>query len=382
MRVITVGIEPQIRQPVQQKIDGRSHLEASEMHTETYVDTVAPRQVALLLTEDVELVGVREPVLLVGRRPEHRHHRRACGNRHPTEHRVFGRHTGDRQQRRFPPHALLDRLRKQRAVGANCLELVRVRQQREEQAAQRAVGRLDTGRQQEPEEREDLLVTEFLPVDLGGGERTDQILTWVGPAGFKDRREVFTQRSRGCKSPFGIHQPAQQRDRPPLELGIVFLGQSEQTGDDLARIVEGELLDQICSAVGRELVDQAVGDATDQLVLPPCQRLLRERFRDEAAKPTVDRLIHAEHHPFAQHRTEGRDDGGRRERLVVAQHLLDVLVAIHDEHRQRFFVRQSTGRFEALHRLFAADPRQLRVRVTDVAGDGVVKRPEVLEVVE
>jgi hypothetical protein len=116
-------------------------------------------------------------------------------------------------------------------------------------------------------------------------------------------------------------------------LRVVLLRQAQQTGNDLAGIVKGELLDQICLAVGCELIDQTIRHPADQLIFPPRQRLLPECLRDQRTQPPVDRLVHAEHHPFAQHRAEGSDDGRRRERLVVAQHLLDVLVAIHDEHR-------------------------------------------------
>ena len=71
-----------------------------------------------------------------------------------------------------------------------------------------------------------------------------------------------------------------------------------------------------------------------------------------------------------------------RERLVVAQHLLDVFVAVHDEHRQRFLVRKRARRLESLHRFLAAQSRQLGIRVAHVAGDRVVERTEVVEVVE
>src|SRR4029077_17765140 len=122
--------------------------------------------------------------------------------------------------------------------------------------------------------------------------------------------------------------------------------------------------------------------ATDQFVFPPRQRLLRERLRYQRPQPTVDRFVHAEHHAVTQHGTEGREDRRRREGLVVSEHLLDVLVAVRDEHRQRLLVWQSPRRFQSLNRLLAAYPRQLGVRITNITGDGVVEGPEVLEVVE
>src|SRR6202012_2829601 len=62
--------------------------------------------------------------------------------------------------------------------------------------------------------------------------------------------------------------------------------------------------------------------------------------------------------------------------------LLDILVAIHDEHRQRFLVRKRTRGLESLHRLLAAQSRQLGVRVAYVPGDRVVESAEVVQVVE
>ena len=195
-------------------------------------------------------------------------------------------------------------------TASNC---VGIRQQREQQVAQRAVGRLDAGGQQQPQEREDLLVFELVAVDFGGGERADQILFRLGSASLKNRREVVTQRGGGAQSAFRVHQPAQQRDRPPLELRVVLLWQPEQTRDDLARIVEGELLDQIRPAVRGEVVDQAVGDAPNEFILPARQRLLRERLLHQRPQPAVHRFVHPQHHALTEHRTERRDDARRRE---------------------------------------------------------------------
>ncbi len=45
----------------------------------------------------------------------------------------------------------------------------------------------------------------------------------------------------------------------------------------------------------------------------------------------MHRFVHAQHHAIAEHRAECRDDTGRRECQIVTQHLLGVLVAVHDE---------------------------------------------------
>ena len=71
---------------------------------------------------------------------------------------VARRGAHDAEQRRLPAQALLDRLRHQAAVGAQRVELVGVGEQAEEQVARRAVRRLGAGREQQPEERADLVV--------------------------------------------------------------------------------------------------------------------------------------------------------------------------------------------------------------------------------
>ena len=83
------------------------------------------------------------------------------------DHRVARRGAHDREQRRLPTQALFDRLRHQRAVGAQRVELLRVREQTEEQVARRAVGGLRAGRQQEAKEGDDLVVGEALALELG-----------------------------------------------------------------------------------------------------------------------------------------------------------------------------------------------------------------------
>ena len=66
-----------------------------------------------------------------------------------------------------------------------------------------------------------------------------------------------------------------------------------------------------------------------------CQRAkdFCENAFEPATQPAVDRLVHAEHDALTQHGAESGDDAGRRERQVIAQHLLGVLVAVHDEDR-------------------------------------------------
>ncbi len=92
-------------------------------------------------------------------------------------------------------------------------------------------------------------------------------------------------------------------------------------------------------------------------------------------------LVHAQHHPVAEHVTEDLDHGVGRVGLVVTQHRLDVLVPVDDEDRLALLAGHR-GHVDPLDRRLVALFGQLRVRVTDIARDDVVECPEVLEVVE
>ena len=212
-------------------------------------------------------------------------------------------------------------------------------------------------------------------------EAADQVLTWLGPAFLQDRFEVVDERLRCGQTAFRVDGEGQHRDRPALELREVLFRQPEQRGDDAGRVREGERLDQVGLTVRGEPVDQFVADAPDDLVFPTRQRLLGERLGHQRPEPAVYGFVHAQHHAVAQHVAEDLDHGVRRERLVVAQHLLDVLVPVHDEDGLALLARHR-GHVDALDRRLVALLGQLRVRVSDVARDDVVERPEVLEVVE
>ena len=164
---LPVGIEAQVGQAVEQQLERDAHLEPGEVHPEADVDAVAPRDVGLRRAEDVEAVGIRITILVAVGRTEQRHDRRAGGDRNARQLRVAGGHARDDEQRRFPPNRLLDRLRDQRPIGANGVELLGVGEQPEEQVPGRAVRGLDAGGEQQAQEREDLLVGEALAVDLG-----------------------------------------------------------------------------------------------------------------------------------------------------------------------------------------------------------------------
>ena len=137
-------------------------------------------------------------------------------------------------ERRLPAQALLDRLLHQRAVGAQRVELVGVRQQAEQQVARRAVGRLGAGGEQQPEEGEDLLVGEALAVELGLREHADQVVARVARAARRARRRSSRAAAADaleCRAPMStvtlISSTAQR-----WNCGRSSRGQPEHRGDD------------------------------------------------------------------------------------------------------------------------------------------------------
>ena len=108
---------------------------------------------------------------------------------------------GGDEQRRLPADRLLHRLLHQRAVGAQGVELVGVREQAEEEVARGPVGGLGAGGEQEPEEREDLLVVEDLAVELGGDEVADDVVAGIGAALVDDGRRGSPASTADAASP-------------------------------------------------------------------------------------------------------------------------------------------------------------------------------------
>ena len=95
VRVVAVGIQPQIGQPVEQKVDRSAHLEPRQMHAETDVNPVSPADRDLGLHGRCRIGQGRGIVLLPVGRAQHRHHRTALRNRHPTEFGVPARDPRD-----------------------------------------------------------------------------------------------------------------------------------------------------------------------------------------------------------------------------------------------------------------------------------------------
>jgi hypothetical protein len=131
----------------------------------------------------------------------------------------------------------------------------------------------------------------------------------------------------------------------------------------------------LSSGVSRRRLS-SIASSPDQLVLPPGQRLLPKGRRDQGAVTAVLRIVHSEHDVLAHDRAHDQvDDVRGGERLGVAQHPHDVLVAIDEEDRLLIVVRHVRG-IEALHGVRAQRPGQLRVGVAHITRDAVVEQTE------
>src|SRR5439155_19803440 len=95
----------------------------------------------------------------------------------------------------------VDRAADEGAVRPHGLQLVGVCEQAAEEVARRAIGGLGARGEEEAEEREDLLVGEPLPVELGVREDADHVLLRVAAARREDAGYVVAERLGGGKSP-------------------------------------------------------------------------------------------------------------------------------------------------------------------------------------
>src|SRR6516162_5714621 len=295
VRIVTVRVEAQAGQPVEQEVERYPHLDPGQVHAEADVRPLTPCDARPGGAEDVVVIGVIPPRLVPVRRRQHRHQRRSGGDGHAAQDGVPGGDPGDVEQRRLVAHGFLDCLRDEGSVGADGLQLIGAREQREQQVPGRAVGRLDPRGQQQPQEREDLFVTEPLAVELGLGQVADQVVAGLAAPVVEYPREIllYLLRRRDRRLPSG--EDAEYRDGPALEPLVVRAGQPQHAGDHLGRVGEGELPDELGVPPAVETVDEIAGDRVDELGFPARDGLGPEGGGHQGAVAPVLRVVHAEH---------------------------------------------------------------------------------------
>ena len=169
----------------------------------------------------------------------------------PSSSDVAHRRAADAGERRLPAEALLDRDRHERAVVAERGELLGPGEQAEHEVARRPVGGLGAGREQQPQERDDLLVGEALPVELGLGEDADHVVAGVLAAVGDHAGEEVVQPLRRLEAALDVEADADELDRLAVELRQLVGGQAEHARDDVDRERPEELADQVGASLAR-----------------------------------------------------------------------------------------------------------------------------------
>jgi hypothetical protein len=151
---------------------------------------------------------------------------------------------------------------------------------------------------------------------------------------------------------------------------------TQQARDDLARIVEGELLHQIrlCRWANLSIRLFATQPTNSS---PHRANDFCENAFDINERSLPGSVVHA----------EGAFANGPKAAMTTAEETFrcraasaDILVAIHDERDSDSW--RAPGRLESLHRFLVAQSRQFGVGVTHVTGYRVVESAKVVEVVE
>ncbi len=318
------------------------------MHPQAGVDPETEGDVVAIRPEDVEPVRVGVPPAIPVGVAQQEDDVGALGYRDTADAGVGGRPPQDHRHRRLPSDHLVEGGRDERTVGSYRRQLVRVGQQGEQQRAECPVRRLRAGRQQEQEEREDLLVGQALP-----GQLADEVVLRSPSADGEYLAEVPPQRDRRGDRPVPVGDDTNQLGGPVPELRIVRCGQAQDASDDLYREVEGQLFDQCRPAASHEAVDELLDHRSDRRLV---QRRRAERRRHQRPLPPMLRLVHLQDRPAHDGTGDTLVDRGR-ERLAVPQNL-DAFVQ--PGHRDHPAVGPHPCHIGMVHQTFVWDHRLCR----------------------
>src|SRR3984893_13638809 len=149
---IVVGDQGDVRQPVEDALQGDPGLQPGQVQSETRVFARCKCDVGQGLPEDIELLGQFPSAFVTVRRPDAHVNQCVRRNLDTLDLGVFGGGSLHGGQGRLVPKTLFNRPRDQLAVLLHRRELAGVRQQVVEQVPRRPVGRLQTRGQQESQE--------------------------------------------------------------------------------------------------------------------------------------------------------------------------------------------------------------------------------------
>ena len=172
-----VGVEAQVRQPVEQLREHDLGLHAGEVQPEAHVRAPREREVLARRPEDVELLGVApssfsswfaEPMLTTIIEPA------GIGTPSTSVSRVAVRMIASSGGSHRRPSSIACGISARSSRSASSWS--GLREQAEEQVARRPVRGLGAGGEQQPEEREDLVVGEALPSSSACASTRDHVV--------------------------------------------------------------------------------------------------------------------------------------------------------------------------------------------------------------
>ena len=156
-----------VLEPRDQLVVERPGLEPGEVRAEAVVGAEPERDVPIRVARDVEDVRVLEHGLVAVRRRERHQHRLALGNGHAAEDLIAGGGAHELLHRRHVPEHLLHRARHEVEVVHQESQLLGMREQRRESAADRGAGGVVAGGRDDHVVADRLQDTDRLTVDLG-----------------------------------------------------------------------------------------------------------------------------------------------------------------------------------------------------------------------
>src|SRR5262245_34905243 len=215
------GIEVEVREAIEHRIECEARLEPREVIAEAVVTAEPEGQVVVGAAVEVELVRTLVVLLVaVGRRDDDGD-RLVGGDGDAAELDLPVGLPGDHQDGRLPAQRLLDHPRDQRPVRPHALPAVALGEEREQHVADEPERGLGARRDQEAEEADDVIVAQALAVDRPGDQRADDVAGRVTAALGDDRQQVLAHRGRGGVAARVVACESDNVDRPLLELRVV-----------------------------------------------------------------------------------------------------------------------------------------------------------------
>jgi hypothetical protein len=140
-----------------------------------------------------------------------------------------------------------------------------------------------------------------VPVDLGGAQDADEVVTGLGPTGFDHPQLELPEPEHGPQPAIGdLRRGVQVGGQhhvvgPPQQVVVVLLLEAQEVGDHQQRQPGGQVPDRVARTGLGDLVDDATAQAGDRL-LQLADAPWREAPVDQRAPSLVVGVVHRDHH--------------------------------------------------------------------------------------